>query len=249
MSSLVSLVSKSPLRVGDRGEAVKALQLALGMAGYNSYPDGIFGEGTLRTLTTFQQQHNLQADGICGMMTAAALDLPHEVTSGLAKPIVTSSEFPHDDTASMVAFYGDPRSNNAAWQAANLMMVVPPWPMSYAGTPIKGISIHRKAASALTASLNDIWNHFGHDLDAIRKTGMHAFSGSYNLRAVRGSSRLSTHAFGAAIDMDAEHEAMNTQHISRMDSFVVSAFKAHGAYWGGDYNTRQDPMHFQWAHE
>lgn len=250
MASLVSLVTKRSLRKGDMGENVKAMQLALGMAGYRCLVDGDFGEVSEKTLKTFQMQHGLRPDGVCGVMTAGALDLPHEVVVATAQPIIHSSNFPHDDTASMVAFYGDPRVNNDAWQAANLVRVEPPWQMNYDGKPIKGIQIHKKVAPALSAALTDILQHFKGDIDQIHRVGMHNFSGSYNYRVVRGSSRLSTHAFGAGIDMDAARNPMTYDKNFKYPLAEVNPFfEKHGFYWGGNYKTRKDGMHWQAAHE
>ena len=79
---------------------------------------------------------------------------------------------------------------------------------------------------------------------------MHWFGGCYAPRNVRGSgTKLSAHAFAAAIDLDAEHEPMNRNHTSHMPQVVIEAFEAEGAYWGGKFRTRQDPMHFQFATE
>jgi hypothetical protein len=57
------------LRQGSRGEAVKALQLKLGVPA-----DGIFGAKTRRAAIDFQRQHSLRPDGIVGPNTWAALE-------------------------------------------------------------------------------------------------------------------------------------------------------------------------------
>ncbi|HXF86743.1 MAG TPA: M15 family metallopeptidase [Xanthobacteraceae bacterium] len=49
------------------------------------------------------------------------------------------------------------------------------------------------------------------------------------------------------MDIDPEHNPMNRERRSRMPQAVIDAFKAEGAFWGGDFRTRQDPMHFQFA--
>ncbi len=50
-------------------------------------------------------------------------------------------------------------------------------------------------------------------------------------------------------DLDPEHEPMNRNHLSKMPQVVVDAFEAEGWFWGGRFKQRQDPMHFQAAHE
>lgn len=59
---------------GDRGEAVRTLQIALIEAGFDlGEADGIFGEQTQAAVVAFQQQRNLTPDGIVGPLTEAAL--------------------------------------------------------------------------------------------------------------------------------------------------------------------------------
>ncbi len=155
-------------------------------------------------------------------------------------------QWPHDDTASLIAFYGDPRDPGFV---NNLVVVVPPWQMTYEGRPVAGVRVHRKLAASLKAVFDDIAAQVGRDWTRLPPGAVH-FSGSYNYRAVRGSSRLSCHAFGAAIDMDAEHNPMNREHNrGTMSPLVIEAFKRQGWFWGGDFNSRQDPMHFQAANE
>lgn len=62
------------LRVGDRGDAVHALQTSLQNAGFNpGAADGIFGPRTLSALKEFQTASGIAADGICGPVTRDAL--------------------------------------------------------------------------------------------------------------------------------------------------------------------------------
>jgi len=156
------------------------------------------------------------------------------------------SAWPHDDTTSLIGFYGDPRR---AGFTRNLVLVVPPWQMTYDGRPIRGVQIHRKCAESLKAVFDDIAQQIGHDWSRL-PAGAVRFSGSYNFRPIRGSSRMSCHAFGAAIDLDAPENGMNTRgDKGTMSPIVIAAFKRQGWYWGGDFRGRQDPMHFQAANE
>jgi len=68
--------AQSSLRLGDRGEAVRNLQLKLDRWGYEpGAVDGVFGEETRRAVIRFQKNNALSADGIVGPATAAALGL------------------------------------------------------------------------------------------------------------------------------------------------------------------------------
>ena len=62
------------IRQGVKGDEVRKLQQRLKELGY--YPgecDGAFGPGTLESVKLFQSQHGLEADGIAGESTRAAL--------------------------------------------------------------------------------------------------------------------------------------------------------------------------------
>jgi len=65
------------LKKGDSGSAVVSIQKALNAAGANPAvdKDGVFGNDTLKAVKVFQQKKNLQADGIVGPETFAALGI------------------------------------------------------------------------------------------------------------------------------------------------------------------------------
>jgi peptidoglycan hydrolase-like protein with peptidoglycan-binding domain len=58
------------LKLGDEGTAVERLQQRLGALGfYSGEIDGIFGEGTEDSVRQFQEQFDLEIDGIVGRST------------------------------------------------------------------------------------------------------------------------------------------------------------------------------------
>ena len=61
------------LRRGARGEAVRALQIALTARGHALQADGVFGPATERAVKAFQARSGLAVDGIAGPATMAAL--------------------------------------------------------------------------------------------------------------------------------------------------------------------------------
>jgi len=253
MSSLASLVgTDGPLKMGSDGADVIVLQQALSAAGYRVEDDGIFGQGTESAVRRFQAQHGLPSDGIVGPGTAGKLDEPHADLVAAAQPMVHTNGWPHDDTASLIAFYGKPWENSAL-----LGRVTPPFQMIYTDddgrvTPIHSFEMHSKLVVAVTQALQSIWELYNKDQGQIEATGLHNFGGSYNYRPIRGSSRLSCHSFGAAVDIDPVHNPLiypGHPNQFKMPSAAVGAFKATGAFWGDDYHGRKDPMHYQWAKE
>lgn len=156
---------------------------------------------------------------------------------------------PHDDTEAMITFYGKP------WEDSSLLVQIPvPFPMTFREDnghliPIPHLTFHKKAASALINVFNKIAVLYKTDPTVIKHVTH--FSGSYNYRPIRGSTRLSDHAFGAAIDFDAENQPMTYEvcHSADQPQAVYDAFKSEGFWWGGDFHSRKDPMHWQFAYE
>jgi hypothetical protein len=70
------------------------------------------------------------------------------------------------------------------------------------------------------------------------------YAGCYYPRFIAGSSTLSNHAFGLALDLNVPGNGRGT--VGEMDRGVVDAFKQFGFAWGGDWGYT-DPMHFEMA--
>lgn len=158
--------------------------------------------------------------------------------------------WPKDSMTAKAAFYGDPRGPhgvNGTWFNSNIVRVTPPYPMTYAGKPIKSIAFHKKCADALKEALSDIWIACNKDPKEIARYGLQEFGGSFNYRLIRGSaSNLSNHSFGIAIDIAPEGNALGVTK-GRMPPFAVAAFDKQGARWGGRYQGRKDWMHFEFV--
>ena len=64
---------KITVRRGDKGGAVRELQLCLTMLGFEANADGVYGPQTESAVTDYQMSRGLAADGICGKMTWATI--------------------------------------------------------------------------------------------------------------------------------------------------------------------------------
>jgi hypothetical protein len=148
--------------------------------------------------------------------------------------------------AAKVKFYGDPRGPhgvNESWFSNNVVRVIPPWKMLYAGKPIVSIAFHKKCADALAAALDEIWIACGKDQKTIEKNGLQEYGGSFAYRLIRGASTISNHSFAIAIDLAPSRNGLGTK--GTMPDFAVKAFDNQGFRWGGNYKTRKDPMHWE----
>lgn len=155
--------------------------------------------------------------------------------------------------SAMSSFYGNPDVNNdgaadAAWEAANLTYIVPPYAMFYAGKPTSRIRCHKRVADSLLRCLTRIGEEI--PAEVIERCQLDQFGGVYNFRPKRGNSKsLSTHAYAAAIDLAPVINAFKVKYGSRpnmMPMEVVRIFEAEGWVWGGPWSNG-DAMHFQAA--
>jgi D-alanyl-D-alanine carboxypeptidase len=150
-------------------------------------------------------------------------------------------------------FYGNPRGSagraDQAWAQQNLARIVPPWAMRSDGSGVSQITIHKKCKDSLTRVLNAIWESTGRDQAKIKAAHLDEFDGSYNFRVnVNSPSRLSLHAYGAAIDLAAAENpngAPWNDNGRMLPRWAVDAFLAEGWSWGGDFSGTPDAMHFQ----
>lgn len=165
-------------------------------------------------------------------------------------------EWPHE--RDLATYYGDPDVNSdgrpdPAWEKARLERVTPPWRMVASwkiDAPIRSIWIHKRCAASLKTVLQAIFESYGRDHGAIEHDHLHLFGGAYNFRLMRGATKLSTHAYGCAVDLDPDRNGMGSPwraNAGMMPERVIQAFKAERWTWGGDFAKRPDPMHFQAA--
>lgn len=159
------------------------------------------------------------------------------------------TKWPKDTMAAKLAFYGDPRGphgENPKWRASVEKRITAPFQMFYAGEPIKSIAVHKKIADAVMMAFMEIWDACGHDQRQVDKTGASDFGGCFNYRVIAGSHKLSNHSWGCAIDLSPKTNGFN-KGKGTISNIVVDAFKKQGARWGGDYEGRTDPMHFEFV--
>lgn len=163
------------------------------------------------------------------------------------------------------AFYGNPRGRDGkvspAWKKANIIKIPVPFKITMRIDPPKArrkidpvvyvvythIEIHKKCAESATRILNNTWTRVGKSQAMIDKLHLSDFSGSYNFRVISGGKRLSTHAYGAAWDWDADDNWLNDQtpFFTKDHPFAV-AHAEEGWVWGDTWK-RRDSMHWQAA--
>lgn len=101
-------------------------------------------------------------------------------------------------------------------------------------------SVHELAAPSLHAALAEIEARgMGH---LVRQ-----FSGGYYPRLVRNSTTsLSSHAYGTAIDVNADENPQGSPPTADQTQ-LAPIFEKHGWYWGDKFRPKRDPMHFDFV--
>ena len=150
-------------------------------------------------------------------------------------------------------FYGSPvipgtDQANPRWVADNIVDLVPPYDMRFSwGPKVTKLRFHRKCRDAFGEALLGVKRLYGTQAD-IEAHRMHLTGGSFMVRLMRGSSRtLSIHSYGAAIDIDPEHNPFPRLWTpAMMPREAAACFEKAGLIWRGA-GRDIDPMHFQAA--
>lgn len=145
------------------------------------------------------------------------------------------------------ALYGDCRQQQVTGKLRSIA-----WVPSHGGgrilvTTAQGAD---KAFEAVSAELDKLPRSFAKFLVPT--------AGTYNCRAVAGTSRMSMHAYAAAIDINTAYSAYwlwskpdsagHYQWSNRIPGQIVEIFEKHGFIWGGRWY-HFDTMHFEYRPE
>lgn len=187
----------------------------------------------------------LTVDGNAGPRTIAELERQMKA----AKP--QPAAFPQKMTTRSAAMhrYGEIDLAHAHWpdQAKWLSYVnipldwFPAWKVE--GKTVTHIYCNIDTHAPLLAALTEV---HAKGLGSVLKT----FDGCFNIRVVRGSTSMSTHAYGLGFDINASLNPLAGTHgdfSKHLD--VVDCFKRQGFDWGGDWSGRKDQMHLSFAWE
>jgi hypothetical protein len=147
--------------------------------------DGLLGT---RTNAAILQWVNMGKPHKTGGKDAPA---PIQPSSGLRK-----NAWPRDTQGTLRSFYGAPGSNQAMCQWA--------YPIFYFGKRVTNdrFSCNVKVKDSLERISQAILERYG--LREINRLGLDRWAGCLNVRPITNGSRLSTHAWGVAIDWDSD---------------------------------------------
>ena len=151
-----------------------------------------------------------------------------------------SNPWPYPDAASLRRFYGEPGDES------KLVSVTFPYPTYYDGKLIRATRCHEKVAVSLLRILTAIGKGFGHRRDIMEEA--EDYGGCFNNRNKRGGTSKSLHAYGAAIDLDADDNTFRDSWPMKSDMplEIIEQFYREGAI-SGAIEWGYDSMHFQFS--
>jgi hypothetical protein len=194
-------------------------------------------------------------DGLGPKTAAARLDAP-DLKDMLATPYPLGPSPPPGfevdpgrarNSAFFLAMYGDCHRDGVR---ANLVQVV--WlPKKWGKTlPITRINGVAERLAAVSAELDELPARFD--------SYLYPPAGTYNCRPIAGTSRLSAHGLGIAIDIATKHTDYwhwnkpgpdgRYPYRNRIPNEIVEIFEKHGFIWGGKWY-HYDTMHFEYRPE
>jgi LysM repeat protein len=139
-------------------------------------------------------------------------------------------------------FIGPDGALKPEWESKHLIRTTLPFPIHLSwdqNKVVRNLYCHKE--------LKDI---FPEVFVQIERAGLRdkikTFGGCFNYRTKRNGSKISTHSWAIAIDLNPTSNLMGT--AGDMDEGIVEIFREHGFTWGGDWPGRsKDPMHFQFC--
>lgn len=182
---------------------------------------------TKEEIQEIQKKIGATPDGVWGPKSRLSCD------QYLRSLMPSPSPWPQKDDVSMSSFYGK------AGEESNLVRIELPKGTLYDGQIARHARVNDRCADSLSRVLNAIAN--GPHNHVLKN-----YAGIYNFRKMRGGSRLSKHAWGAAIDLDPATNGNrmkwpeeSTMPFGVIELFAKEGWVSAGAFWG------RDAMHFE----
>lgn len=132
--------------------------------------------------------------------------------------------------------------DDSNFEKDNIVSFKFPYTMRYAGQIVKTGRCHKL-----------LKENFEAVFERIKKEGLeyyaNDYSGCYAKRSIRGfKSHASTHSWGVSVDLEVADNPLGlSEDKAPMNRGVIKIFKDAGFFWGGKFQKRPDPQHFQFA--
>jgi hypothetical protein len=155
---------------------------------------------------------------------------------------------------------------NRAWYEENIIEVELPFPLrptTALHKTILTVEFHKVAAPSLRQAFCKVFDHardvvkhhYGYDLTTgfydekakqlLRELSLDCCLETFNFRRKAGSDRYSSHAYGAAINMNPGVYNVYDQKQPTLPRWYIDCFRSSGFQWGGDRRVSPELYHFQ----
>ncbi len=171
---------------------IAAAQVMLEKAGHEPGTiDGKYGPNTKEALNSWLTQN----------VTGKPVVLDR-VPSPAYSPTEEQVRFPKQ--SDMTAFYGPP--GNPKCTSGRVTFPVPMYLAWDLGEKVKTTTCHERVAVAFQQVFDETVRHYGES--EFRNLRLDRWGGCFNLRKMRGGTSWSTHAYGAAFDLDPDNNQL-----------------------------------------
>lgn len=187
---------------------------------------------TKQEIMEMQRKLGVVADGIWGRKSDAACK------AYLRSLMPKRNPWPSSSQVALRAFYGEPGDES------NLVRIEFPYRMLYGGKAVSSTRVHKKCAESLLRVLERIKGRFNDAPDIVDEAT--DFGGVFNFRKKRGGNTYSLHAWGAAIDLDADDNTFRDPWPQKADMplEIMEEFAREG--WKGlGWHSGYDSMHYE----
>jgi hypothetical protein len=151
------------------------------------------------------------------------------------------------NSAFFLAMYGDCQKGGVSANLVPVTWLPKKWGKTLQVTRINGVA---ERLAAVSAELDQLPTRFD--------TYLYPPAGTYNCRPIAGTTRLSPHGLGIAIDIATKHTDYwrwnkpgndgRYPYRNRIPEEIVAIFEKHGFIWGGKWY-HYDTMHFEYRPE
>lgn len=137
----------------------------------------------------------------------------------------------------LIATFGS--LDDPSFEAKHIVSFTPPYQLFYDTKPIKTARCHKLVVDNFIKAFQGVE-------DAGLADTFQEFNGIYERRPIRGQkAHASCHSWGIAVDMGASSHPLGSLKTWAKD--ILDAFASAGFFWGGQFVSRHDPMHWQFA--
>jgi hypothetical protein len=225
------------VHVGAYAPQATTIDLVVNTAWVDDLEGMVFGNGLLLSTEGFDPSTiRKEVERIVGEQ-ASVQDLDIASRLGLDPGATQTAFLTGGSIASVVGTFnytvigGGRIAPDPTWTAANI---------TTEAVPILGdVTCHWAIFPQLRAALEEVVA-----LGLADEIDVEDYAGCYYPRFIAGTSTLSNHSFGLALDLNTPGNQRGT--VGEMDRGVVAIFKKWGFAWGGDWGFT-DPMHFELA--